>query len=153
VSRTRAGIGIVTAGLFALTGCMAPPFHHPMAPMHGGGPMGRAPLPARTVPPMPLPTLEPSASPTFKRDIQPIFTRACVRCHGGAAGLWLDRYEGVMTGSARGPVVIPGNPEASELYRRITGRSQPAMPLGGPPLSPEEIERIRRWIAAGAPEG
>ncbi|GBD07839.1 hypothetical protein HRbin22_00065 [Candidatus Thermoflexus japonica] len=119
----------------------------------GPGGMGRFPAP---VPPM-APTSVRTPGPwtpdvSFERDIRPIFARACVRCHGGAAGLWLDRYDRVMAGSARGSVVIPGNPEASELYRRITGRSQPAMPLGGPPLSPEEIERIRQWIAAGAPD-
>lgn len=146
----------IVFGLLALTGCMAPafphpPMPHPMHPMHPGAPMGgpQWPFPAAS----PAPPQTPGASISFEREIRPIFARACVRCHGGAAGLWLDRYERVMAGSARGPVVIPGNPEASELYWRITGRSQPAMPLGGPPLSPEEIERIRQWIAAGAPDG
>ncbi len=113
--------------------------------MGRGGMGGWGPVtPATPVPPL-------SSGLSYRRDIQPIFDRACVRCHGGAAGLWLDRYERVMAGSARGPVIIPGNPEASALYRRITGRDQPAMPLGGPPLSPSEIERIRQWILAGAP--
>ncbi len=119
-----------------------------MGPGMMGGPSGPPP------PVTPAPTATPGGSATvsYSRDVQPIFDRNCVVCHGGSAGLWLDSYERVMAGSERGPVVVPGDPEASELYRRITGASQPSMPLGQPPLPPQEIETIRRWIAEGAPK-
>ena len=121
------------------------PMHPPMGPMMSES----APTPAVT----PVPTATPGGTATvsYRRDIQPLFDQRCVSCHGGSAGLWLDRYEHVMAGSSRGAVVTPGDPEASELYRRVAGLSQPAMPLGGPPLSSEEISLIRTWIAEGAP--
>ena len=51
--------------------------------------------------------------------------------------------------------VIPGDPEASTLYRRITpglcsGACDP-MPLGREPLPETERELVRAWIEAGTP--
>jgi len=47
--------------------------------------------------------------------------------------------------------VVPGQPEESELYRRVTALDEPErMPPEGDPLSPQEIGRLRRWIADGA---
>ena len=51
--------------------------------------------------------------------------------------------------------VVPGNAEASALYRRITpglctGTCKP-MPLGRDPLPDDERALIRAWIEAGAP--
>lgn len=105
----------------------------------------------------PAVTPAPTATPgddvgiSYQRDVQPIFSRSCVACHGGSAGLWLDSYDRTMAGGANGPVVAPGRPEVSELYWRVTGERQPEMPLGRPSLSPNEIEFIRIWIAADAP--
>ena len=115
-----------------------------------GGMMGpSAPPPAVT----PAPTATPGGTATvsYRQDIQPIFDRNCVSCHGGSAGLYLDSYDHVMAGSARGRVVTPGDPPASELVRRIRGLSQPRMPLGGAPLSAADIDAIVTWIAEGAP--
>lgn len=88
---------------------------------------------------------------SFREHVQPILLRNCVGCHGGAAGLWLDRYERIMEGSIRGPVIEPGNPEESELYLRITGKKRPAMPPGKS-LSSVQIDAIRDWIEQGAPD-
>lgn len=88
---------------------------------------------------------------SYQRDIQPIFDRACVSCHGGQAGLTLTGYDRLMNGSVGGPVVIPGDPAASELIRRLTGLSEPRMPLGGQPLGAGDIQLIEAWIAAGGP--
>jgi len=118
--------------------------------MMGPGMMGpSAPPPAVT----PAPTATPGGAATvsYRRDIQPIFNRNCVSCHGGQAGLYLDSYDHVMAGSARGRVVVPGDPQTSELVRRIRGLSQPAMPMGGAPLPASDIEAIVTWIAEGAP--
>ncbi len=104
----------------------------------GRGMMGQeAPPPAIT----PAPTATPGGTATvsYRQDIQPILNRYCVSCHGGQASLYLDSYDHVLAGSARGPVVIPGNPQASELVRRIKGVSQPRMPLGGAPLPASDI--------------
>ncbi|MFQ5814431.1 MAG: c-type cytochrome domain-containing protein [Anaerolineae bacterium] len=116
----------------------------------GRGMMGQpAPPPAGT----PAPTATPGGTATvsYRQDIQPIFNRNCVSCHGGQAGLYLESYDHVMAGSARGRVVIPDDPQASELVRRIRGLSQPSMPLGGAPLPASDIDAIVTWIAEGAP--
>ena len=90
-------------------------------------------------------------------DLEPILQARCTMCHGGAApslGLRLDTVDGLLAGSARGPVVVPGDPEGSELIRRLRGTASPRMPLTGPPyLSDAEIDLFARWIAAGAAPG
>ena len=98
------------------------------------------------------PTVTPggTASVSYRRDLQPIFDRQCVDCHGGQGGLYLDSYDRLMGGSASGPVVIPGNPQASELVRSIQGVGQPLMPPDEA-LPAKEIDFIVTWIAEGCP--
>ncbi len=81
-----------------------------------------------------------------------LFEERCTMCHSGEApplGLRLNTYEGARKGSQDGPVLIPGDPENSELVRRIRGESEPRMPFGLPPLAPEEIAMIERWVSEG----
>ena len=97
-----------------------------------------------------------TGTPVFA-DVAAVINQRCTMCHSGAQpplGLRLDSYANLTKGSQNGPVVAAGNPQGSELVRRIRGTSQPRMPLTGPPwLSDTEIEMIERWIAAGASEG
>jgi hypothetical protein len=88
-------------------------------------------------------------------EIGAIFRERCVMCHSEAAaerGLRLDSYAGAIAGSENGPVLIPGDPSSSELIRRLNGASRPRMPFLSRPLTPETIDLIERWIAAGLPE-
>lgn len=65
-------------------------------------------------------------------------------------GFRLTSYEATTSAAVR-VRVIPGNPDASELVRRIRGHSLPRMPFDGPPfLSKDEIALIVEWIAGGA---
>lgn len=100
----------------------------------------------------PAPTTTPGgiSSISYRGDIQPIFDRSCIGCHGGQAGLYLESFDYLMSGTHNGPVVIPGNPDASELVLRVTGLRQPAMPLGADPLSQAEIELIVSWVSEGS---
>lgn len=86
-----------------------------------------------------------------------IFAERCIVCHGGAnavQGLRLDSHAGVMAGSVRGPVVRPGDPDGSELIKRLRGISQPRMPLTGPPyLDDGQVAVISGWVASGARAG
>ena len=95
----------------------------------------------------------------FSRDIRPLLSESCFPCHGPdeatlEAGLRLDTREGALTErDSGGPVIVPGDPELSELYLRITAedpdeRMPPADFVGQ--LGAEEIELIRRWVALGA---
>lgn len=97
---------------------------------------------------------------SFNRDIRPIFSEYCTACHGPDASarkadLRLDTKEGFFEKTAkRGPAVVAGNLEKSELWQRvITTDEDDLMP---PPdshkkLKPEEKEKLKQWILAGAP--
>lgn len=87
----------------------------------------------------------------YNEDIQPLFERTCASCHGGAVklkGLQVTTYEAIMEGSENGPVIVPGDPEASTLWKMV---GSGAMPLVGE-LSPEQKRLVFDWIRAGAPE-
>jgi cytochrome c553 len=90
----------------------------------------------------------------FARDVQPILAGKCVRCHGPEtheAGLRLDvRNVAVSELESGRHAVVPGQPDASELIRRITADQSERMPPEEPPLTTAEVEVLRRWIAAGA---
>jgi hypothetical protein len=75
----------------------------------------------------------------------------CNRCHGDSGteqNLITRTYADLMAGD----VIVPGEPDRSRVVEFIEGRRGPEhrMPLGGPPLSPEQIGIIRRWIAEGS---
>lgn len=101
-------------------------------------------------------TAAPAAAVTYA-DLAPLLERRCAPCHSGPAaarGLQVDSYAALLAGGARGAVVRAGDPEGSELLRRLTGASLPRMPLTGPPfLDAADIDRFRAWIVAGLPEG
>lgn len=64
------------------------------------------------------------AEPGFNRDILPILSDACFNCHGPdsatrEAGLRLDREKDAQAPRKGTPAIVPGDPEARELVRRI----------------------------------
>lgn len=87
--------------------------------------------------------------------VNAVFQSRCIACHSGEGaplGLHLDSHAGVMKGSENGPVVKPGDPDASPIIHRLLGKAEPRMPLDGPPfLEPDTIAMIAAWIKAGAP--
>jgi uncharacterized membrane protein/mono/diheme cytochrome c family protein len=87
--------------------------------------------------------------------VQPIFAARCIGCHGAdkqKGNLRLDDYRGLVRGGKDGPVVVAGNPKASELFRRISlpAGNDDFMPKGKQPLSTEQLKVIEAWIEAGA---
>ena len=69
-------------------------------------------------------------------------------------GLSLASYAALMKGGEKGPVIAAGQPDKSDLVRRISLPHGDAdfMPQDGKtPLSPEQTRAIRWWVAAGAP--
>jgi hypothetical protein len=78
---------------------------------------------------------------------------SCHRPDKHKGGLRLDAYAQLMAGGEDGAVVIPGDPAASEIVRRITlpPDDDDYMPSDGKkPLSAAEIQVIQDWIAGGA---
>jgi len=95
----------------------------------------------------------------FNRDIRPILSNACFRCHGPDAAvreaeLRLDIPAGLFAKRDGKPAVVPGDPERSELMRRIvhTDAAQRMPPEDSNlKLTATEIALLRRWIKEGAP--
>src|SRR5262245_31454231 len=79
-----------------------------------------------------------------------ILKQKCLQCHGEAvrmSGLDLRTLETILKGGEKGPAVVPGNAEASMLYRRVTGLDKPIMPMAPlPPLTRQEIGVLKSWI-------
>ena len=105
------------------------------------------------------------AEPTLARDVQPIFTARCATssCHTAVthqAGMVLEApqtYASIVNQrSTLQPAlwrVRPGFPDSSMVALAI-GPNPPMvrMPLGRPPLTDNQIQTIRNWIARGAPQ-
>ncbi|HEU0225073.1 MAG TPA: c-type cytochrome domain-containing protein [Steroidobacteraceae bacterium] len=117
----------------------------------GARPAGQPEVASASAAPRPQP-----GPPTWA-DVAPIFSTRCARCHArqGLMGpapesLRLTSYQDALEASERARIV-PGNPDASELMRRIRGQARPRMPFDGPPfLTGSEIRLISDWIVQGA---
>jgi mono/diheme cytochrome c family protein len=100
----------------------------------------------------------PAPKISFSQDILPIFRGRCVGCHqpGGEgyekSGLDLTSYEGLMKGTKLGPMVIPRDPDSSNLMWLLDWRASPQlrMPHGTKKLSTCDRNDIRTWIREGA---
>jgi mono/diheme cytochrome c family protein len=105
------------------------------------GPRASAATPAVSAPP-----------PSFGQDVAPILNRWCVSCHGereAQSGLRLDSYDAALKGGDDGPVIVPGDPGASQLLAQIERRTRPPMPPKKHlPRAPAAV--IRTWITSGA---
>ncbi len=97
----------------------------------------------------------------YNYDVRPILADNCYACHGPdpesrEAELSLHTEAGLyapLRNDTTRRVIVPGNPSASELVRRITHkRPQERMP---PPetrhtLTESEIQTLLSWVAQGA---
>ncbi|MDP6735895.1 MAG: c-type cytochrome domain-containing protein, partial [Nitrospinaceae bacterium] len=88
----------------------------------------------------------------YNRDVRPILSENCFECHGpDAAKRKADlRLDAGALGQA---VVVPGQPEASELFQRITHADpEERMPPvdSSRALTSSDIETLRAWISQGA---
>ena len=88
--------------------------------------------------------------PQFATHILPILKAKCLQCHSGdspEAELSLQTVDDILRGGKSGPAVAPGRPVESPLLTMVSAGT---MPMGGKPLSREEIALIRYWIESGA---
>ena len=94
----------------------------------------------------------------FDRDIRPILSDKCFACHGPdpavrQAGLRLDTKEGAFSAPSGYPIIVPGEPENSELALRITHENiDQRMPpqIANRQPTQQEIDTLIQWIAEGA---
>ncbi|HTD39109.1 MAG TPA: PSD1 and planctomycete cytochrome C domain-containing protein [Mucilaginibacter sp.] len=99
---------------------------------------------------------------SYNFNIRPILSDKCFKCHGPdankrQANLRLDIPESAYAALKDEPdkhALVPGDPGASEVYRRITttdsGDMMPSVKSNLKPLSPFEVKLIKKWIQQGA---
>src|SRR5688572_9856396 len=95
----------------------------------------------------------------FTKDVRPILANHCFKCHGPDEGtrkakLRLDvRAETLKPAKSGEVAIVAGKPDKSELVARIfTENEDDIMPPASAkkPLTPEQKEILKRWIAEGA---
>jgi hypothetical protein len=102
-----------------------------------------------------------ASDPTYWQDIRPLLRRKCTVCHNTrrldeedvSGGLALDSYAAVLKGGKE-RVLRPGHSDHSLIVELLRTRDVTRrMPRESGPLPAENIDLIRKWIDAGAPEG
>ncbi len=105
-------------------------------------------------------TVQASGGYTLSQLQADIFTPRCSGCHPPTQSLDLSPGQTygstVNVPSSQMPSLMrvkPGDPDNSYLYRKIrgVGISGARMPPGGPYLSQSDIDKVKGWIEAGAP--
>ena len=90
----------------------------------------------------------------YLRQIKPILAARWFACHGALkqeSGLRLDTGALIRKGGDSGSVVVAGNAKNSSLLQRVSATDESErMPTLGKPLTPEQIDLIKRWIEQGA---
>lgn len=87
-------------------------------------------------------------NPTFDTYAGPLFAAKCTNCHGSSAqqkGLDLSTYGRAMKGGDSGLAIDPKNSTGSLLVEILSGQHFAT-------LTTEELDGIKKWIDAGAPE-
>ncbi|TVQ00871.1 MAG: DUF1549 domain-containing protein [Planctomycetaceae bacterium] len=83
----------------------------------------------------------------FDTEIAPILQANCLSCHNAEEAEGDVRFDSAAEAAA---TITAGDPAASPLLDQVSG-PEPEMPKGGPPLTADQVDSLRRWIAAGAP--
>ncbi len=99
------------------------------------------------------------ATVRYGRDVRPLLSDRCFQCHGADASsreadLRLDGFEHAIADLGGYAALVPGDVEASELWRRVTSDDpEEVMPPPGAkkrPLTDADVDTLRRWIEQGA---
>jgi serine/threonine protein kinase/mono/diheme cytochrome c family protein len=95
---------------------------------------------------------EPPPSPSALA-VKQVFQKKCRECHRAGNpmnGIKILNYDLLV---AKRKVVVPGQPDRSRLVELLltTDKKKRMPPDKSPPLTADEIARIRTWIAEGAP--
>jgi hypothetical protein len=104
---------------------------------------------------------EPRTAAFFAQEVKPILELNCLKCHNAKVmpgSLNLSSKATAMAAlPGRRPAIVPDRPSQSLLLEAVSrsGAHAKAMPPIYLSLTPEQIESLRAWIAAGAlwPEG
>jgi mono/diheme cytochrome c family protein len=113
-------------------------------------PSGAPTTPASAPPPATtIPTTTAQGTPSATA----VLAAKCARCHGPAKQknkLRVDSVEGLLAGGKSGPAVIPGDPDASELIKRVrlpVSHEKHMPPKKEPALDPAELAALTSFVA------
>ncbi|MDZ4677035.1 MAG: c-type cytochrome domain-containing protein [Oligoflexia bacterium] len=88
--------------------------------------------------------------PNYKSVSTNIIQNKCVSCHNSVKkdnGIDLSSYEKIFAPEVFPPLIIPGNPEKSSLFKSVLSGK---MPKDAQPLSQKQLKAIYDWIKNGA---
>ena len=96
-----------------------------------------------------------SQAVSFRQSVAAVLLAKCHGCHNEEAsegGYSVENFgELLKRGDSGETPVVPGDPAASELYRRLVSAEEDVrMPADGDPLPEDRIRLLRRWIEQGA---
>ena len=108
-----------------------------------------------------LPAVAAETAVNFVRDVRPILAKNCFGCHGPdekkrQAGLRLDVESSAKAERKGRKAIVPGDPTASTLVRRIdSADADEKMPPAdsGRALTQEQIDLLKQWVKQGAKWG
>lgn len=89
---------------------------------------------------------------TFQDHVLPLVEANCAKCHNAdkkKGDLDLTSYSGALAGGASGKIVIPGDADASKLWKVINHLEEPEMPPKSSKLPDKDLAVFKKWIAGG----
>ena len=103
-----------------------------------------------------LPGVQPITQQTefFESKVRPLLAQNCYQCHSEQAkilysNLRVDGRVALLNGGARGPAIVPGDPNSSQLIQAVRYENLEMPPAGR--LSEDQIEVLVKWVEMGAP--
>ena len=94
-----------------------------------------------------------------QHDVLPVLWLRCAACHGRQhqdGGLDLRTKASLLQGGKSGPAMVLGDPANSLIMQRIVAKEMPPrkrlIEVSVKPMENREVELLRKWIEAGAPE-
>ena len=82
----------------------------------------------------------------FESNIRPVLVQRCIKCHGPRqqkSSLRLDSREALLRGGARGPAIVPDEPEQSLLIQAIRHSDEDLKMPPDQPLSAASVSDFR----------
>ena len=101
--------------------------------------------------------LTPSQTTFFENKIRPVLADNCYKCHSTLAekvkgSLLLDTREALLKGGESGPVIVPGDPDASLLIKAVRYTDPDLQMPKDKKLPDDEIANLEAWVKMGAPD-
>ena len=90
----------------------------------------------------------------FESKVRPLLAKNCYQCHSEQAkilysNLRVDDRSALLNGGTRGPAIVPGDPNSSQLIQAVRYHNLKMPPAGK--LSEDQIEALVKWVDMGAP--